>query len=72
MPWDLYADTLGINVSYAHKFGALVIIPASAIEAPVALIPVRSNFVHKDLWITVSYDHDTCEPEVFEDDDEDE
>ncbi|KAL0056601.1 hypothetical protein AAF712_016795 [Marasmius tenuissimus] len=86
MPWDRYADILGINVSYAGKLDPLAIISASSIEAPVALIPVFSNVIQQELWITISFDHvrthqqeiheaeaslqDTSEPEVFGDNDD--
>ncbi|KAG1810737.1 hypothetical protein EV424DRAFT_1571382, partial [Suillus variegatus] len=39
MPWDLYASTLGIHVSYT-ELGPQEVIPVSRIECPLALIPV--------------------------------
>ncbi|KAG2083121.1 uncharacterized protein F5147DRAFT_783022 [Suillus discolor] len=56
MPWDLYASTLGIHVSYT-ELGPQEVIPVSRIECPLALIPVYSNIIKKDLWITISFDH---------------
>ncbi|KAG1718620.1 hypothetical protein EDB19DRAFT_1899167 [Suillus lakei] len=56
MPWDLYASTLGIHVSYT-ELGPQEVVPVSRIECPLALIPVHSNILKKDLWITVSFDH---------------
>ncbi|KAG2335647.1 hypothetical protein BDR05DRAFT_898020, partial [Suillus weaverae] len=56
MPWDLNASTLGIHVSYA-ELGPQEVIPVSRIECPLALIPVYSNIIKKDLWITISFDH---------------
>ncbi|KAG0698529.1 hypothetical protein DFH29DRAFT_877950 [Suillus ampliporus] len=56
MPWDLNASTLGIHVSYA-ELGPQEVIPVSWIECPLALIPVYSNIIKKDLWITISFDH---------------
>ncbi|KAG1731002.1 hypothetical protein EDB19DRAFT_2010037 [Suillus lakei] len=56
MPWDLYASTLGIHVSYT-ELGPQEVVPVSQIKCPLALIPVHSNVLKKDLWITVSFDH---------------
>ncbi|KAG2757569.1 hypothetical protein P692DRAFT_20711205 [Suillus brevipes Sb2] len=56
MPWDLYASTLGIHISYT-ELGPQEVVPVSRIECPLALIPVHSNVLKKDLWITVSFDH---------------
>ncbi|KAG2061047.1 hypothetical protein BDR06DRAFT_993204 [Suillus hirtellus] len=56
MPWDLYTSTLGIHVSYT-ELGPQEVVPVSRIECPLALIPVHSNILKKDLWITVSFDH---------------
>ncbi|KAG2092682.1 hypothetical protein BD769DRAFT_1631822 [Suillus cothurnatus] len=56
MPWDLYASTLGIHVSYT-ELGPQEVVPVSWIECPLALIPVHLNVLKKDLWITVSFDH---------------
>ncbi|KAG1736380.1 hypothetical protein EDD22DRAFT_982388 [Suillus occidentalis] len=48
MPWDLYASTLGIHVSYM-ELGPQEMVPVSWIECPLALIPVHSNILKKDL-----------------------
>lgn len=50
------ASTLGIHVSYT-ELGPQEVIPVSRIECPLALIPVYSNIIKKDLWITISFDH---------------
>jgi len=50
------ASTLGIHVSYT-ELGPQEVVPVSWIECPLALIPVHSNVLKKDLWITVSFDH---------------
>ncbi|KAG2346616.1 hypothetical protein BDR05DRAFT_974579 [Suillus weaverae] len=60
MPWTRYGSTLGIHISYANEFGPYEIIPVSNIECPLALIPVHSAIIKKDLWIAVSFDH--CKP----------
>ncbi|KAG1736440.1 uncharacterized protein EDB91DRAFT_1250062 [Suillus paluster] len=69
MPWDLNASTLGIHVSYA-ELGPQEVIPVSWIECPLALIPVYSNIIKKDLWITISFDHAGNEPEDYLEDEE--
>ncbi|KAG2050544.1 hypothetical protein BDR06DRAFT_998615 [Suillus hirtellus] len=56
MPWDLYTSTLGIHVLYT-ELGPQEVVPVSRIECPLALIPVHSNILKKDLWITISFDH---------------
>ncbi|KAG1774897.1 hypothetical protein EV702DRAFT_1237500 [Suillus placidus] len=65
-----YGSTLGIHVSYANEFGPYEIIPISNIECPLALIPVHSAIIKKDLWIAVSFDHSGNEPEDLLDDDD--
>ncbi|KAF9460581.1 hypothetical protein BDZ94DRAFT_1311348 [Collybia nuda] len=56
-PWDLYASTLGIHTTYADWFDAPKIIPISRINSPLALIPIHSQRIQKDLWVSVSFDH---------------
>ncbi|KAG2129521.1 hypothetical protein BD769DRAFT_1627963 [Suillus cothurnatus] len=69
MPWDLYASTLGIHISYT-ELGPQEVVPVSWIECPLALIPVHSNVLKKDLWITVSFDHAGNEPEDYLEDED--
>ncbi|KAG1749066.1 uncharacterized protein EDB91DRAFT_1244855 [Suillus paluster] len=69
MPWDPYASTLGIHVSYT-ELGPQEVVPVSQIECPLALIPVHSNVLKKDLWITVSFDHAGNEPEDYLEDED--
>ncbi|KAF5384761.1 hypothetical protein D9615_001059 [Tricholomella constricta] len=49
-PWDLYASMLGIQVTYANEFMASEVIAVARIEAPLALIPIRSAAINRDLW----------------------
>ncbi|KAG1888658.1 hypothetical protein F4604DRAFT_1877216 [Suillus subluteus] len=63
-------STLRIHVSYANEFGPYEIIPVSNIKCPLALIPVHSAIIKKDLWIAVSFDHSGNEPEDLLDDDD--
>lgn len=72
-PWDLQcvlesnasithnrfrsASTLGIRVSHANKFGETKVIPATAIEAPLALIPISLNNSQENFWASISFDH---------------
>jgi hypothetical protein len=51
------SSVLGIYVSYANAYSAYEIIPVSLIDSPLALIPVRSQHIARDLWISVSFDH---------------
>jgi hypothetical protein len=53
------AQILGIYVSYANKFEDPEIIPVSALEVPLALVPVYSQRLQQDLWISISFDHVT-------------
>ncbi|KAH9940309.1 hypothetical protein B0H21DRAFT_697685, partial [Amylocystis lapponica] len=57
LPWDLYASTLGIHVSYAGDLGDYEIIPVSRIDAPLALIPVLLTTLQREIWISISFDH---------------
>ncbi|RXW19193.1 hypothetical protein EST38_g6659 [Candolleomyces aberdarensis] len=69
MPWNLFASVLGIYTSYAEQYHPPEIIPASDIDCPLALIPAKHFSTNVDLWISVSFDHVSIEPEeVFEDD----
>ncbi|KAH9921364.1 hypothetical protein B0H21DRAFT_701660 [Amylocystis lapponica] len=56
-PWDLYSSILGIHVSYAGDLGDYEVIPVSNIEAPLALIPVQSARLQRELWVSISFDH---------------
>ncbi|KAF9455543.1 hypothetical protein BDZ94DRAFT_1179759, partial [Collybia nuda] len=56
-PWDFLASLLGIHVSYANAFEELEVIPISAVDAPLALIPIHSRKIHQDLWVSGSFDH---------------
>ncbi|KZT29817.1 hypothetical protein NEOLEDRAFT_1055472 [Neolentinus lepideus HHB14362 ss-1] len=56
-PWDLYASTLGIHVSYADKFAEYEVIPVDRIDTPVALIPIFSKQIQSPLWVSISFDH---------------
>ncbi|KAG1737091.1 uncharacterized protein EDB91DRAFT_1249738 [Suillus paluster] len=69
MPWDLNASTLSIHVSYA-ELGPQEVIPVSWIKCPLALIPVYSNIIKKDLWITILFDHAGNEPEDYLEDED--
>jgi hypothetical protein len=51
------ASTLGIHISYANAFSDYEIIPISMIDAPLALIPIYSTKIQRDLWVSVSFDH---------------
>jgi hypothetical protein len=44
------SSVLGIYVSYANAYSAYEIIPVSLIDSPLALIPVRSQHIARDLW----------------------
>lgn len=47
---------LGIHVSYAELFHDAEVIPVTQFDAPLALIPIHSDAIDKDLWITISLD----------------
>lgn len=47
----------GIHVSYANSFSGYEIIKASEIDCPLALLPIHSNQIQRDLWVSVSFDH---------------
>ncbi|KAJ3858263.1 hypothetical protein EV359DRAFT_87992 [Lentinula novae-zelandiae] len=68
MLWDLYATVLGIHTSFANDFGPLEVIPAADIDCPLALIPVPHFTSQRELWISVSFDHASVEPEEEYDD----
>lgn len=51
------ASTLGIHTTYADQFDPPEIIPISKIDSPLALIPIHSQRIQKDLWVSVSFDH---------------
>ncbi|KAG2126265.1 uncharacterized protein EDB93DRAFT_1257640 [Suillus bovinus] len=75
MPWSLFEHTLGIHTSYANEFLPHEVIPVSRIVCPLALIPVHSNIIKKNLWVSVSFDHvqlstNRMEPEEYFDDDD--
>ncbi|KII86134.1 hypothetical protein PLICRDRAFT_115269 [Plicaturopsis crispa FD-325 SS-3] len=56
-PWEPFASTLGIHVSYAERFHPHEMIPVSIIEGPLALVPIHSERIHQDLWVSISFDH---------------
>lgn len=47
--------TLGIQVSYAHRYHEVEVIPVSHIVAPLGKVEVQSR--GQLLWITISFDH---------------
>jgi len=51
------ASILGIHVSYANEFHDYEVVPVSVIDAPLTLIPIHSNIIHRDLWVSISFDH---------------
>lgn len=55
--FTLSASTLGIHTTYANQFHPAEVVPISRIVGPLALIPVYSRIINKDLWISVSFDH---------------
>ncbi|KAL6308961.1 hypothetical protein BKA93DRAFT_821803 [Sparassis latifolia] len=69
-PWCTYSDLLGIHVSYANRFHGYEIVPAVALDAPLALIPIHSERMGQELWASISFDHTGNELEVMDDDDE--
>ncbi|KAF6762530.1 hypothetical protein DFP72DRAFT_987053 [Ephemerocybe angulata] len=67
--WDLFASILGIHASYADEFHDVEILSASALDSPLALIPVKHYTMKRDLWISVLLDHVAMElEEVFDED----
>lgn len=48
---------LGIHTSYANEFLPHEVVPVSRIVCPLVLIPVHSNIIKKNLWVSVSFDH---------------
>ncbi|KAL0948125.1 hypothetical protein HGRIS_010742 [Hohenbuehelia grisea] len=67
MPWGLFASTLGIHTSYANEFCAYEVIPVAKIDSPLALIPIRSSRIQRDLWVSVSFDRTGGEPDELDD-----
>lgn len=50
------AEELGIYNCYAERFQDLELVSPSALEAPLAVVPVHSRRIEKDLWIAISMD----------------
>ncbi|KZT25039.1 hypothetical protein NEOLEDRAFT_1156520 [Neolentinus lepideus HHB14362 ss-1] len=56
-PWDLYASTLGIYVTYAETFADYEVISMDRVNAPMALIPIFSRLIEQELFVCISFDH---------------
>ena len=51
------ASMLGIHISYTDHFGGYEIMKALEIDCPLALLPIHSNRIQCNLWVSVSFDH---------------
>jgi hypothetical protein len=51
------AAILGIQVVNSNLFEDYEVVPISRIDCPLALIPIHSRLIQRDLWVCVSFDH---------------
>ncbi|KZT22551.1 hypothetical protein NEOLEDRAFT_1157685 [Neolentinus lepideus HHB14362 ss-1] len=56
-PWDLYASTLRIYVTYAETFADYEVISVDRVDAPMVLIPIFSRLIEQELFVCISFDH---------------
>ncbi|KAF7347283.1 hypothetical protein MVEN_01483500 [Mycena venus] len=64
-PWDVWATDIGVSVWKAEALGPQEVVSLDRLTGHFVLAPITVR--KQDLWVTIAYDHDATEADVFED-----
>ncbi|KAH9941394.1 hypothetical protein B0H21DRAFT_824475 [Amylocystis lapponica] len=65
LPWSLRATDLGIATWHADQLADAEVVEVCCLSGQFALATISKDAMR--LWVTISLDHDTQEPDILDD-----